>query len=118
MQIPKWMRLFLAWILIGIGFPLFITPMPGGFLLLKADGMLLFCALPSLRNRLRQSVERHPNLSRRLAPLFSSCHICPNECRSHPATSDISPVFIQSVSIRTDRSREEKLWGHDKIGHR
>lgn len=48
MQIPKWMRLILAWMLIDIGLPLFLTPIPGGFLLGATGGMLLFCASPTL----------------------------------------------------------------------
>ena len=39
MQIPKWLRLFLAWILISIGLPLFLTPIPGGFLVAAAGGV-------------------------------------------------------------------------------
>ena len=77
MQIPKWMRLSLAWILIGIGLPLFITPIPGGFLLGTAGGMLLFCASPALRNRLWRGVERSPKLARRLEPFFKNCTACP-----------------------------------------
>lgn len=114
MQIPKWMRLFLGWILIGIGLPLFITPIPGGFILGAAGAMLLFCASPSLRIRLRQSFERHPKVSRRLASLFSSCNICLNACQTHTPTNGISPVSVQSVSISPASSQEEKFEEHDK----
>ena len=84
MQIPKWLRLFLAWILIVIGLPLFLTPIPGGFLVAAAGGMLLFCASPAMRNRLQRAVARFPKLARRLAPMFRACDFCPNNCREIP----------------------------------
>lgn len=118
MQIPKWMRIFLGWILLGIGLPLFITPIPGGFILGTAGAMLLFCASPSLRNCLWRWVKRYPKLSRRLAPLFSSCNICLNACQTHPPTNGISPVSVQSVSISTASPQEEKFQEHDKNSRR
>jgi hypothetical protein len=90
MPFPKWMRIFLGWILIGIGLPLFITPIPGGFLLVAAGSMLLFCASPALRNRLWRRVAPHPWLSRRFEPLFKTCQVCPKEypgSRSSEATN-------------------------------
>lgn len=100
MQIPKWLRLFLAWILIGIGLPLFLTPIPGGFLVAAAGGMLLFCASPALRNRLQRAVARFPKLARRLAPMFEACDFCPNGCR------DLSPkVGVPPISIPGESSR-------------
>jgi hypothetical protein len=80
MQVPKWMRLLLGWILIGIGLLLFITPIPGGILFVTAGIMLLFCASPTLQNRFGRRVEQHPWLSRRFEPLFKTCHVCPKEC--------------------------------------
>jgi len=102
MQIPKWLRLFLAWILIGIGLPLFLTPIPGGFLIAAAGGMLLFCASPALRNRLQNAVERFPKLARRLAPMFRTCDSCPNVCRDLPP-----PIGVTPITIPGERSRSQ-----------
>jgi len=89
MQIPKWIRLLLSWLLIAIGLPLFLTPIPGGFLIATAGGMMLFCASPALRNRIRSWVGRMPRLDRRLAPLFQACDVCPNACRDLSSASGV-----------------------------
>jgi hypothetical protein len=102
MQIPKWLRLCLAWILIGIGLPLFLTPIPGGFLIAAAGGMLLFCASPNLRSRIQRALERFPKLARRVAPLFHTCDFCPNECRDQTLATDTPSTTIPGDRPRTD----------------
>jgi hypothetical protein len=107
MQVPKWMRLFLGWILIGIGLPLFVTPIPGGFLLGTAGVMLLFGASPSLRNRLWRWAAQHPWIARRLEPVFNACQVCPNErpgSRSSEVTTRV--VVRRPAAEKTTRRRD------------
>jgi len=104
MQIPRWLRLFLAWILICIGLPLFLTPIPGGFLIAVAGGMLLYCASPALRNRLQKAVVRFPKLARRLAPMFRACDSCPNVCRDRPPETGVNPITISGDRPRNPYS--------------
>ena len=102
MQIPKWVRLFLSWILIGIGLPLFLTPIPGGFLIATAGGMMLFCASPSMRNRLRKGVGRFPKLAHRLEPLFHSCDICANTCHESAPAGVLSPPPVSGTETDSE----------------
>ena len=106
MQVPKWMRFFLGWILIGIGLPLFVTPIPGGFLLGTAGVMLLFCASPSLRNRLWRLAAQHPRIARRLEPVFRACQVCRNE-RPGSRSSEAPPRVIvrRHAAEKTTRCR-------------
>lgn len=105
MQIPKWLRLLLAWILIGIGLPLFLTPFPGGFFLAAAGVMLLFCASPPLRSRLWKLTGRFPKLARRLKPMFSACEVCSNNCGERPHKRDFAPAALHQNTSHTDESR-------------
>ena len=109
MQIPKWLRLLLAWILIGIGLPLFLTPLPGGFFLAAAGVMLLFCASPPLRSRLWKLTGRFPKLARRLKPMFSACEVCPNDCRTHAPKSSALPTALHRTTSHTDNSQSESV---------
>lgn len=108
MQVPKWMRLFLGWILLGIGFPLFVTPIPGGFLLGTAGVMLLFCAAPSLRNRLRRRAAQHAWLSRRLEPVFSICQVCPNECPGFRSSEAATRSIVRRHAAEKTTRRRNK----------
>jgi hypothetical protein len=103
MQVPKWMRLFLGWILIGIGLPLFVTPIPGGFLLGTAGVMLLFCASPFLRNRLWRRAAQHPWLSRRFETLFKTCQVCPKECPCSRSSEATNPSLSAGMLSKKQR---------------
>jgi hypothetical protein len=103
MQVPKWMRLFLGWILIGIGLPLFVTPIPGGFLLGTAGVVLLFCASPSLRNRLWRWAPQHPWLSRRFETLFKTCQVCPKECPCSRSSEATNRVIVRRHAVEKPR---------------
>jgi hypothetical protein len=106
MRVPKWMRLFLGWILIGIGLPLFITPIPGGFLLVTAGIILLLCASPGLRDRLWRRVAQHPWLSRRFEPLFKTCQVCPKECPGFRSSEATKRVIVRRHAVeKTTRCR-------------
>jgi hypothetical protein len=75
-RVPRTVRLLLAWLSIVIGLPLFLTPFPGGGILVAGGCLLLCCASPGLRSGVGKRLARYPRLARRLAPILAVCDDC------------------------------------------
>jgi len=82
--LPRPIRLVLAWALIAMGGSLFLTPLPGGIVLIAGGGLILHCTVPSLRGRIASLLKYYPRLSARIVPLLSACERC---TKSGPAPS-------------------------------
>lgn len=83
-RIPKWLRIGVAIVLLAIGIPLWITPLPGGIVLVSFASMLLFCSYPLLRTRIVNLVPKNSMIGRRFRAFLAGCEAC----RPNPTVID------------------------------
>ena len=96
-RIPKPIRTALAVFLICLGFSLFITPFPGGIFLIAIGFVLLYCAWPSMRNRLARRIRKMPGIGSRLRPFLDACDACPTNAKAQPSPSGKSNLSISPI---------------------
>mgnify|MGYP006310905483 CR=1 FL=1 len=82
-KLPRTVRAAAAWVLIIAGLPLFLTPFPGGIVMVSAGAMILFCAYPAVRLRISRLLLRGPKITARLAAVLAVCERCKAK-RPHP----------------------------------
>jgi hypothetical protein len=74
--LPKPLRLFIAALLIGFGFFLWITPFPGGIILISIGLVLSYCASERLRPAINRRLLAHPRVGQILKPYLAACDNC------------------------------------------
>jgi hypothetical protein len=75
-SVPKFIGLLAGWGLTGFGLILFITPLPGGLLMMLTGAMILCCKSPSLRAAILRRLAIFPGLHSRLKTLLNACDRC------------------------------------------
>jgi len=83
-RIPKWLRVAMGIVLLAVGIPLWITPLPGGIVLVSFASLLLFCAYPPLRTRIINLVPKNSMVGRRFRAVLAGCEAC----RANPTAID------------------------------
>jgi hypothetical protein len=74
--LPKRLRLFLAAVLTGSGLVVFLTPLPGGIVLISTGLLLACCTSDALRAALTRRLKAIPPLAAILTPMWVACEKC------------------------------------------
>jgi hypothetical protein len=75
-RLPKYLRLVIAAMAIGCGFFLWITPFPGGIILVSIGLVLAYCASETLRPAINKRLFAHPRIGQILKPYLVVCDRC------------------------------------------
>ena len=77
-HLPKWLRMLMSRILICFGFLLWLTPFPGGIILISVGCMLIYCASPEFRAKILRRFPKKGRFARMVRRWLKSCDNCPN----------------------------------------
>ena len=86
-RLPKPLRLFIAAILIGFGFFLWITPFPGGIILISIGLVISYCASENLRYEINRRLLAHRRIGQILKPYLDVCNHCSEKVLSNSGKS-------------------------------
>ena len=98
-HLPKPLRLFIAALLIGFGFFLWITPFPGGIILISIGLVLSYCASDSLRPAINRRLLAHRRVGKILKPYLDVCGRCSKRMpvkRNKPADCLVPKKVVKS----------------------
>ncbi len=102
-RIPKPVLFLAAWLSIGAGFPLFLTPLPGGVVLIGLGLFLFSCASPGLRAGIDRRLGRLPWLARHVGPLLARFDACSREASGrHGVEVESSKLKAQSSKLKAE----------------
>lgn len=77
-NLPKWLRMLVARLLICLGFLLWLTPFPGGIILISLGCMMIYCASPEFRATILGRLPKKGRFARKVLEMLKTCDTCPN----------------------------------------
>jgi uncharacterized membrane protein len=66
------LKLLVGWVMVALGIPIFVLPIPLGIFIIIGGLLMIFSASPPARAYVIRKVRRHPFLQRRLLPLLGA----------------------------------------------